>query len=133
MSAAPQSINALARANQVRAAHAELLEQLRLRPRRGEVRLPVSQRRREGASRAAAFLETGTGVSLTIRIEPFLHAIPGMGATHANRLIASIGVRSAHKKLSELTDRQRSELAARLRQWGAGSHESGSTFSGSLV
>lgn len=133
MSAAPQSITALARANQVRTAHAELLEQLRLRPRRGEVRLPVPQRRREGASRAAAFLETGTGLSMTVRLEPFLDAIPGMGSTHANRMIAAIGVRSANKKLSELTDRQRSELAERLRTWGAGLHGSGSTFSGSLV
>lgn len=111
-----QHMSALERANEIRSAHAELLEQIRVRPRTSPA-VPPSRRRGEGARRAAYVLERGRGPCERLRVDRLLEAVPRLGPNGTARFLRAAGVTLADKRIGELTDRQRSQLAEALRAW----------------
>lgn len=111
-----QHMSALERANEIRSAHAELIEQIRVRPQTSPA-VPPSRRRCEGARRAAYVIERGRGPCERLRVDRLLEAVPWLGPGGTDRFLRAAGVTIADKRIGELSDRQRTLLAEALRTW----------------
>lgn len=121
-----QPLRALARANEIRCGHAALLQQIRARPK--GMTIPRTERRTTGARCAAAIVERGREGTLEgrMRLDVLLENVPLLGPTKSDEWIKDLGVRTARKRLEELSERQRLQLAQSLRSWAARRTESGS-------
>lgn len=98
-----QPLKALAAANAVRLAHAELRRDLAGMPR-------LSAR-----ARAADLVEAGQPSSMTLGM--LLRAIPGIGRVYAASIAQRSGT-SLDRRVGALSVRQRDLVAARLREQG---------------
>lgn len=101
--AAPPQLTSLALANRVRLARYEIREELRTSPNRAEAK-----------RRIAAVLEEPPMEIENMAIFDLLSAGYQVGRREAVRILIGLRI-GEHRPVGELTERQRCELAARLR------------------
>jgi hypothetical protein len=105
-----QHMQALARANEVRGRNASF--------RRTVAAMPS----RAGAELVADVVETDYEHETlgTLPMDRLLMTVSGLGEHKTARCLAAAGVGSHHKRLRDLTPRQRAAVAAQLRLWALG-------------